>query len=195
VIILGKIPTRDEAYTLLRTYMNDEALLRHAYAVEGVMRHFARLHNEDEEIWGVVGLLHDIDYEMYPNEHCTKAGELLRKHGIDETIIHAIMSHGWGICTDVEPISLMEKVLFTIDELTGLINATALMRPSKSVMDLEYKSLWKKYKTANFAAGVDRANIEKGTEMLGADLKNIIEESILGMRSVAKEIGLDGMDG
>lgn len=192
---MGKIPTRDEAYTLLRTYMNDEALLRHAYAVEGVMRHFARLHNEDEEIWGVVGLLHDIDYEMYPNEHCTKAGELLRKHGIDETIIHAIMSHGWGICTDVEPISLMEKVLFTIDELTGLINATALMRPSKSVMDLEYKSLWKKYKTANFAAGVDRANIEKGTEMLGADLKNIIEESILGMRSVAKEIGLDGMDG
>jgi len=184
VIILGKIPTRDEAYTLLRTYMNDEALLRHAYAVEGVMRHFARLHNEDEEIWGVVGLLHDIDYEMYPNEHCTKAGELLRKHGIDETIIHAIMSHGWGICTDVEPISLMEKVLFTIDELTGLIWAAALMRPSKSTMDMELSSLKKKFKDKRFAAGCSRDTIAKGAEMLGWSLDELLQETLYAMREV-----------
>jgi len=186
------IPARDEAHALLRRYMSDEALLRHAYAVEGVMRHFARKHGEDEEFWGIVGLLHDLDYEMYPDQHCIKAAEILREEGIDETIIRAVVSHGWQLCADVEPIHLMEKTLYAIDELTGLINATALMRPSKSVMDLEYKSLWKKYKTANFAAGVDRAVIERGCEMLGADLKDIIQEAIQGMRGVAEAIGLEG---
>ena len=187
---MGKIPTRDEAFQLLTEHMKDEALLKHAMAVEGVMRHFAGLNGEDVEFWGVVGLLHDLDYEMYPDQHCVKAGEILRERGIDESIVHAVVSHGWQICADVEPIHHMEKVLYTIDELTGLINATALMRPSKSVMDLEYKSLWKKYKTANFAAGVDRGIIERGCEMLDADLKEIIEQTILGMRGVAKEIGL-----
>ena len=187
---MGWIPTMNEAHALLREYMQDEALLRHAAAVAGVMRRFARQASENEEYWGVVGLLHDMDYEQWPDEHCVKAGELLRERGVDEGIVHAVMSHGWQICADVEPTLYMEKVLYTIDELTGLINATALMRPSKSVMDLEYKSLWKKYKTANFAAGVDRAIIERGCEMLGADLKEIIEQTIQGMREVAEEIGL-----
>ena len=189
---MGKIPNRDEAWALLNTYMKDEALLRHAMAVEGVMRHFAALHDEDVEFWGAVGLLHDVDYEMYPEQHCVKAGEILREHDVDEAVVRAVVSHGWQICADVEPVHLMEKVLYTIDELTGLINATALMRPSKSVMDLEYKSLWKKYKTANFAAGVDRGIIERGCDMLGADLKEIIEETIKGMREVADKIGLAG---
>lgn len=187
---MGKIPGREEAWQLLRQYMGNEALLNHAKAVEGVMRHLARKFGENEEFWGVVGLLHDLDYEMYPEEHCVKAAEILREHDIDESVIHAVVSHGWQICADVEPLHLMEKTLYAIDELTGLINATALMRPSKSVMDLEYKSLWKKYKTANFAAGVDRGIIERGCEMLGMDLKDVIEETILGMRGVAAEIGL-----
>jgi len=187
---MGKIPTRDEAYVLLRQYMSNEALLRHAVAVEGVMRHFAAKKGEDVEFWGAAGLLHDVDYEMYPEQHCVKGGEILREHGIDESFVRAVVSHGWQICADVEPVHVMEKVLYTIDELTGLVNATALMRPSKSVMDLEYKSLWKKYKTPNFAAGVDRGVIERGCEMLGADLKEVIEEVILGMRAVATEIGL-----
>lgn len=187
---MEKILNREEAWVLLGQYMKDEALLRHAMAVEGVMRHYARIYGEDEELWGVVGLLHDLDYEMYPDQHCVKAAEILHEHGVDESIIRAVVSHGWQICADVEPVHVMEKVLYATNELTGLINATALMRPSKSVMDLEYKSLWKKYKTANFAAGVDRGIIERGCEMLGAELKDVIEETIKGMRSVAEDIGL-----
>ena len=187
---MDKIPTRQEAYALLTEYNENEALIKHALAVEGVMRHFAALKGEDIEFWGMVGLLHDLDYEKFPQEHCVKVVEILRNHDIDESVIYAIASHGYQICSDIKPKHLMEKILYTIDELTGLINAAALMRPSKSVMDLEYKSLWKKYKTANFAAGVDRAIIERGCEMWEADLKEVIEECIKGMRVVAKEIGL-----
>ncbi|MDR2650538.1 MAG: HDIG domain-containing protein [Clostridiales bacterium] len=183
-------PNREEAYALLTKYNETPALIRHALAVEGVMRHFAGLLNEDEEKWGVIGLLHDIDYERYPEEHCKKAVELLNAADIDEEYIHAVCSHGWGICSDVQPEHVMEKVLFTIDELTGLISACAIMRPSKSVMDLEYKSVIKKYKQLNFAAGVDRSVIDRGASLLGYDLRYVIEQTILGMRAVAAEIGL-----
>jgi len=187
---MGKIPTRDEAYLLLKEYMQNDALLKHALAVEGVMRHYAALYSEDIEFWGAVGLLHDLDYEKWPEQHCKKVVEILESHGIAESIIHAVVSHGYQICSDVAPEHKMEKVLYAIDELTGLINATAIMRPSKSVLDLEYKSVWKKYKTANFAAGVDRSVVERGCEMMGAELKDVIEEVIAGMKSVAVEIGL-----
>ena len=188
--MMSKKPNRQEAYALLCQYNENPALLKHALAVEGVMRHYARLLNEDEEKWGVIGLLHDIDYEKYPEEHCKKAAELLRAADIDEEYIHAVCSHGYGICSDVEPVHVMEKVMFAIDELTGLINACAIMRPSKSVMDLEYKSVIKKFKQLNFAAGVDRSIIERGVLKLGYDLKYVIEQTILGMREVADEIGL-----
>jgi predicted hydrolase (HD superfamily) len=156
------------------------------------MRHFARLLGEDEEKWGVVGLMHDIDYQMFPDQHCTKAREILTERGIDEECIHAIQSHGYGLCSDVKPEHIMEKVLFTIDELTGLINACAIMRPSKSVLDLELKSVMKKYKDHRFAAGVSREVIEKGAVMLDMDLDYIITETILGMREVAEAIDLKG---
>jgi putative nucleotidyltransferase with HDIG domain len=184
------IPTREEAFELLKEYNQSDALIKHALSVEGVMRRFARIYGEDEEKWGIVGLLHDIDYEKYPDEHCKKAVEILKGRGYPDEYIRAVESHGYGLCSDVKPESDMEKVLFAIDELTGLITAAALMRPSKSVMDLEYKSVNKKYKTPNFAAGVDRGIIEQGCEMLGKDLQYIIEESILGMREVAEDIGL-----
>lgn len=186
------IPTRYGAEELLREFNSSAALINHALAVEGVMRHFARKFGEDEEKWGIIGLLHDLDYEKYPEQHCTKSKEILESRNIDPEYIRAIVSHGWGICSDVEPVHIMEKVLFATDELTGLINAAAIMRPSKSVMDLEYKSLWKKYKSSSFAAGVDRGVIEKGAEMLNMELREVIEETILGMRQVADIIGLAG---
>ena len=179
-----KIPTRPEAMDLLKKYNSNEALIAHALNVEGVMRHFAAKYGEDVEFWGVVGLLHDIDYEQFPEQHCVKAAQILKEHEIDENIIHGVVSHGYGICADVEPKHIMEKVLYATDELTGLINAAALMRPSKSTIDLEYKSLWKKYKQTSFAAGVDRGVIERGCEMLGLELKDVIEETILAMRKV-----------
>ncbi len=182
--------TRDFAFALLKQYNESDALIKHGLAVEGVMRHFARMMNEDEEKWGIIGLLHDLDYEKYPTEHCKKVVEILKENEVGEDYIHAIVSHGYGICSDVEPTHIMEKVLFTIDELTGLANATALMRPSKSILDMEYKSLHKKFKTASFAAGVDRSVIEKGCAMLDKDLKYMMEETILGMREVADAIGL-----
>ena len=184
------VPTREDAFALLKEYNKNDALIKHALSVEGVMRRFARIYGEDEEKWGIIGLLHDIDYEKYPDEHCTKAVEILSARGYPEAYIHAVVSHGYGSCSDVPPAHIMEKVLFTIDELTGLITAAALMRPSKSVMDLEYKSVHKKYKTPSFAAGVDRNVIAQGCEMLGKDLQYVIEETILGMREVAHEIGL-----
>jgi putative nucleotidyltransferase with HDIG domain len=185
-------PTRDEAYELLCKYNDSPALITHALAVEGVMRHFARLLGEDEEKWGVVGLMHDIDYQMFPDQHCIKAREILQEHGVDDEYIHAIMSHGYGICSDVKPEHIMEKVLFTVDELAGLINACAIMRPSRSVLDLELKSVKKKYKDYRFAAGVNRETIEKGAAMLNMDLDYVITETISGMREVAEAIGLKG---
>ncbi|MHB8107558.1 MAG: HDIG domain-containing metalloprotein [Candidatus Cryosericum sp.] len=185
-------PTRDEAFKLLSEYNDSPALITHGLAVEGVMRHFARLLGEDVEKWGVVGLLHDLDYQKFPEQHCHKVREILTEHGVDEEYIHAVQSHGYELCCDVKPEHVMEKVLYTIDELTGLINACAIMRPSKSVLDLELKSVMKKYKDRRFAAGVNREVIEKGAAMLGMDLDHVITETIMGMREVAEAIGLKG---
>lgn len=185
-------PTRDEAYTLLCKYNTSEALVNHALAVEGAMRHFARLLGEDEEKWGIIGLLHDIDYQLYPTQHCMKAKEILEENNYDKEFIHAVQSHGYGLCCDVEPQHQMEKILFTIDEITGLINACAIMRPSKSVLDLELKSVKKKFKDKAFAAGVNRDIIRQGADMLGMELDYIITETIMGMREVAEAINLKG---
>jgi putative nucleotidyltransferase with HDIG domain len=190
---MAHVPTREEAYRLLTEYNKNESLIRHALAVEAVMRHFAEVFNEpDKEKWDIVGLVHDLDYEMYPDEHCKKVAEILKQHDWPEDYIHAVQSHGWGLCVDVEPTERMEKVLYTVDELTGLITATALMRPSRSILDLETKSVKKKWKQKSFAAGVNRELIEKGAQMLGLDLDYIIEETIKGMQTVAAEIGLKG---
>jgi len=188
-----KKPTREEALELFKKYNKSESLLRHALAVEATMKHFAELFNEpDVEKWAIVGLLHDLDYEMYPEQHCIKVQEILRKEGYPEDYIRAIASHGYGICCDIEPVERMEKVLYAIDELTGLITAAALVRPSKSILDLEPKSVKKKWKDKAFAAGVDRNIIEKGIEMLGMEKDDVIRETINAMRKVAEEIGLKG---
>ncbi len=184
-----KVPTREEAFELLKKYNKSESLINHALAVEAVMRHFAELFEEDVEKWGIIGLVHDLDYEMYPDKHCEKTKEILEEVNWPEDYIRAIMSHGWEICTDVEPIEKMEKVLYTIDELTGLINATALMRPT-GISDMKVKSVKKKWKDKSFAAGVNREIIAKGAEMLGMDLNEVIAETIEGMKKVSKEIGL-----
>lgn len=189
---MSYIPAMKEANELLLMHNENEALIKHARAVSGVMRHFAAQKGEDAEYWGAVGLLHDLDYEKHPEEHCKKVVEIMREEGIDEDFIRAVVSHGWGLCSDVEPVLYMEKVLYAIDELTGLINAAALMRPSKSVMDIEYSSVIKKFKDPRFAAGVNRKVIKNGAEMLGVELKELIDETILGMREVAQEIGLAG---
>ena len=184
--------TREEAWKLLNEYNKSDALLKHGLAVEGVMRHFADINGEDPEKWGVIGLLHDLDYEMYPEKHCVKTAEIMRENDIDEDYIHAVCSHGWGLCCDVEPVEKMEKVLYTIDELTGLINAACLMRPSKSVLDIEVKSVKKKFKSSGFAAGVNREVIQKGCDMIGLSLDDVIKETIEGMKSCADAIGLRG---
>lgn len=173
---------REEAFEILKKYNKDEFHIRHALTVEGVMRYFAKELNEDVEYWGNVGLLHDVDFELYPEEHCKKCIELLRENNVDESIIHSICSHGYGLCTDVEPEHIMEKVLFATDELTGLIWAAAKMRPSKSVMDMELSSLKKKFKDKKFAAGCSRDVIIKGAEQLGWDLDTLLEKTILAMR-------------
>lgn len=185
-----KIPTREEAYALLREFNTNESLIKHAIAVEGAMRFIARKHNEDEDKWGVIGLIHDLDYEKYPEQHCLKTKEILEERGWPEEYIRAVISHGWGLCTDVEPQSFMEKMLYAIDELTGLITACALVRPSKSVMDLTPKSVRKKWNQKGFAAGVDRGIIENGAQMLGVERNELIEDVIMGMREVADQIGL-----
>lgn len=185
--------TREDAWKLFTEYNESESLIKHGLSVEGVMRHFARKYGEDEEKWGIIGLLHDLDYEKYPEEHCLKVQEIMRSRGIDEDYIHAIASHGYGICCDVEPAERMEWILYTIDELTGLVTAAALMRPSHSVMDMEVKSVKKKFKDKHFAAGVNREVIIAGAEKLGLSLDEVIEETILGMREVADTIGL-GME-
>ncbi|OPJ60902.1 HDIG domain-containing metalloprotein [Clostridium chromiireducens] len=181
---------REKAWDLLCKYNKSDALRKHGLAVEGAMRHFAKLYGEDEKLWGVIGLLHDIDYEMYPDQHCVKSQEIMREENFPESYIRAVASHGYNIVVDIKPESNAEKVLYTIDELTGLISAAALMRPSKSVMDLEVKSVKKKFKTKGFAAGVDRDVILNGCKMIDMELDKVIENTILGMRDVAESIGL-----
>ncbi len=183
---------RDEAYELLKRYTSTTFLLRHALSVEAVMRRFAELTNSDVEYWGIVGLLHDIDYEKWPEQHCKKAPELLREAGFDEAFIHAVVCHGYGLVTNVEPKLQMEKVLYTIDELTGLVSAAALMRPSKSILDMEVKSLKKKFKDKTFAAKVDRSVIQNGCDMLGMPLDEVMLHTLEGMKTVADQIGLKG---
>jgi predicted hydrolase (HD superfamily) len=187
-----KVPTREEALRLLHEYNKSESLRKHAYSVEGVMRYIARKQGEDEDKWGIIGLMHDLDYEMYPDQHCTKTKEILEEHSWPEEYIRAIVSHGWGLCSDVEPKSILEKTLYAIDELTGLIAANAMVRPSKSVMDMTVKSVKKKWKSPAFAAGVDRSIIQRGAEMLGVGIEELIEDTIMGMREVADAIGLKG---
>jgi putative nucleotidyltransferase with HDIG domain len=185
-------PTREEAFQLLQEFNESESLIKHALAVEAVMRHMARKRGQDEEKWGVIGLVHDLDYEKYPDQHCTKTEEILRDRGWPEEYIRAVVSHGWGICSDVKPETDLEKTLYAVDELTGLVVTTALVRPSKSVMDLKAKSVKKKWKDKRFAAGVDRSIIERGAEMLGVELGELIADTIAGMQEVAGEIGLKG---
>jgi len=184
------IPDREEAWTLLNKYNKSESLINHAKSVEGVMRYIGAKKGEDADKWGIIGLAHDLDYEMYPDQHCTKTKEILEEAGWDDEYIRAIVSHGWGIVSDVEPLSELEKTLYAIDELTGLVTACALVRPSKSVMDMEVKSVKKKWKIPSFAAGADRNTIMKGAEMLGVELDQLIEDVIAGMRGVAPAIGL-----
>ncbi len=184
------MPTREESLALLREYTKTESLLHHGLAVEGVMRYFARMLGEDEEYWGCVGLLHDVDYEQWPEEHLRIAPELLSKAGYDEEFIRAVECHGWGVCSEVKPEKQMEKVLYTIDELTGLVNAAALMRPSRSVMDMEVSSVKKKFKDKRFAAGVNRDIVLAGCDLLEMPLDQVIDWTILGMRDVHDQIGL-----
>ena len=182
--------TREEAYDLLKKYNKDPFHIQHALTVEAVMKWYTEElgFGADAEYWGIVGLLHDIDFELYPEEHCIKAPELLREGGVGEDIIHGVVSHGYGITVDVAPEHEMEKVLFAADELTGLIWSAALMRPSKSVMDMEVKSLKKKFKDKKFAAGCSRDVIRQGAENLGWELDELFEKTILAMRSCEAEI-------
>lgn len=182
--------TRDDALKLLKKYNKEEFHIIHALTVEGVMRYFADElgYGEDVDFWGVCGLLHDVDFECYPEEHCKKAPELLNEIGASDDIVHAVCSHGFGICVDIEPIHEMEKVLFATDELTGLIGAAARMRPSKSTMDMELSSLKKKFKDKKFAAGCSRDVIRRGAEMLGWELDDLLQRTILAMRSCEKSV-------
>lgn len=182
-------PTVEQAKEIFAKYNETPYLYKHAQAVSGVMKYFAQEAGEDEELWAAIGYLHDIDYDRYPDEHCVKAKELLEAEGLDGECIRAVLSHAYGSCSDVAPELYMEKVLFAIDELTGLIMAAALMRPSKSVMDLEVKSMLKKFKTPTFAAKIDRGVIERGAVMLNIDLETLIGKTIMGMREIAEEIG------
>ena len=185
-------PTRQEALTLLMRYNQSQSLIKHALSVEAVMRHFASLYNEDVEKWGIIGLVHDLDYEQYPEQHCAMTRKILEEEQWPEEYIRAVVSHGWGICSDTEPEHIMEKVLYTIDELTGLITAAVLVRPSRSILDLEVKSVRKKWNLKGFAAGANREVIEKGAVMMGQNLDYIIGETIAGMKAVAATIGLAG---
>lgn len=189
--------TREQAMGLLRKYNTEPFHIQHALTVEGVMRWFAQENGEDADFWGLCGLLHDVDFEKWPEQHCRKAPELLAEVNASAEMVHAICSHGYGICCDVEPTAQMEKILFAADELTGLIGAAARMRPSKSVMDMELSSLKKKFKDKKFAAGCSRDVIRTGAERLGWSLDELMEKTILAMRSceasVAKEMGEMGL--
>jgi len=185
-------PTRDQAIELFKRYNKSDSLFRHALAVEGVMRYMARKYGEDVEKWGIIGLIHDLDYEMYPDQHCNKTEEILKEENWPPDYIRAVLSHGFGLVTEIEPIEPVEKTLYAIDELTGLVATSALVRPSKSVMDMGVKSVKKKWNDKRFAAGVDRSIIEDGAHRLGVTLDELIEDFIMGMREVAEEIGLKG---
>lgn len=190
---MGWIPDRTEALELLKRYNKQESLVKHALAVEAVMRHFAAFFaGADADEWGMIGLLHDLDYEQYPDLHCQKTGEILQGLDMEPRLVRAILSHGYGICTDIKPESDLEKVLYTIDELTGLVTASVLMRPSRSILDLELKSLKKKFKTPSFAAGVNRDIIRQGAAWLGWELDTVLLETINGMKAAAAELALDG---
>ncbi len=184
--------SKEDAWNLLTAYTETPALQKHALSVAAAMEHFAGLAGEDPEVWWVAGLLHDLDYEKFPEEHCRKARQIMEDKGIDPLYIRAMLCHGYGICTDTKPESPMEKTLYTIDELTGLIHAACLVRPSKSILDLEVKSVKKKFKDKAFAAGVNRDVIRSGCEMLGQPLDDVIRETIAGMKAHAEEIGLKG---
>jgi putative nucleotidyltransferase with HDIG domain len=190
-IMSGK-PTREEAWKILTDHVRNPNLIAHALAVEAVMRYIARRKGEDEEFWGLVGLIHDVDYEEHPDEHLRHAPGILRGRGWPEEYVRAVESHGWGMCTDVEPQTDAEKTLFAVDELTGLVAAAALVRPSKSVLDLEVRSVRKKWKEKGFAAGVDRSVIEKGAALMGVPLEELVADTIEGMKTVADRIGLKG---
>jgi predicted hydrolase (HD superfamily) len=190
--MLVNLPTREAALELFRKYNKSESLYRHALAVEGVMRYMAGKSGEDIEKWGIIGFIHDLDYEMYPEQHCTMTKKILEENGWPEDYIRAVLSHGWGLATDVEPVTHLEKTIYAIDELTGLVTTSALVRPSKSVLDMEVKSVRKKWNDKRFAAGVDRTVIEKGAAMLGVSIDDLIADCIMGMRNVAAEIGLKG---
>lgn len=183
---------RDSAWRLLKTHVTSEQLIKHAVAVEASMAYFARQFGEDEEQWRVIGICHDIDYEKYPDEHLQHARKLLEEADWPEYYIRAVLSHGWSICTDVKPETRLEKTLFTVDELTGLVSASALVRPSKSILDMKAKSVKKKWNSRAFSAGVDRSIIERGAAMLDMDLNEVITWTILGMREAADELGLRG---
>jgi predicted hydrolase (HD superfamily) len=186
------VPTRGLAFDLFLKYNKSESLLKHALSVEGVMRYMAKKAGEDDEKWGIIGLIHDLDYEMYPGQHCTMTKKILEENNWPEEYIRAVLSHGWGIVSGIEPLSLLERTLFAMDELTGLVTTSALVRPSRSVMDMEAKSVKKKWSDKRFAAGVDRSVIEKGAAMLGVTIDELITDCIMGMRTVAEDIGLKG---
>jgi putative nucleotidyltransferase with HDIG domain len=185
-------PSRDDAWKVFCEFNETDSLRKHALAVEAVMRHFARRRDGDEDLWGVVGMLHDLDWEKFPEEHCRKAEQILRERGFSDVVVRAVVSHGWQICTDVEPQSDMEKCLYAVDELAGFCCAVTLVRPSRSLLDLEPKSVRKKWKEKAFAAGVDRAVIERGAGLIAMPLDELIAETITGLRDVAAAIGLDG---
>ena len=185
-------PTRTEAFELVQQFIKTDSLIKHALAVEAVMRHYAKIHGEDEEKWGVIGLVHDLDWEVAPDRHTIRTREILEASNWPEDYIRAVESHAYGSCTDVEPISLLEKTLYTIDELTGLITATALVRPSKSIMDVKVKSVKRTWKTKNFAAGCHRETIDKGAEMLGIERGELIEDVLIAMQGIAEDLGLKG---
>lgn len=185
--------SREEAWNLLKQYNQEPFHLKHALTVEGVMRYYAEKlgYADAVDFWGIVGLLHDLDFEQFPDQHCIKEQEILKEHDAEDALIHAVASHGYLLTVDIMPQHEMEKVLYAVDELTGLIGAVALMRPSKSVMDLELKSVKKKYKNAKFAAGCSREVIERGAEMLGWELDDLIQKTIEAMRSCEDCYGND----
>jgi len=188
-----KMPNRESALALFLKYNKSESLMKHALSVEAVMRFMAVKAGEDPDKWGVIGLIHDLDYEMYPEQHCKMTEQILIENEWPVEYIRAVLSHGWGLVTDVEPLSLMEKTIYAVDELTGLVTTSALVRTSKSIMDMEARSVKKKWNDKRFAAGVDRSVIEKGAEMLEVTLDELITDCIMGMRLVAEDIGLKGI--
>ncbi|MCU4164550.1 HDIG domain-containing metalloprotein [Carboxylicivirga caseinilyticus] len=185
-------PTRRDALNLFKKYNETDSLYKHALSVEAVMRHFAHKYDEDEEKWGIIGLIHDLDYEKYPEEHCSKTKEIMESEGWPEDYIRAVLSHAYGICTDVEPIHIMEKVLYATDELTGLVTTAALVRPDKSIYSLTLKSVKKRWKDKRFAAKVDRNIIIDGAQRISIELDELIQDTIDGMKTIAKELNLEG---